>query len=133
MPNNKNKIELPIYWTQEFKRKPPKTVLVGMNWYRNAHFYQKNAIKQHFHDLVIEQSSNLDSFSKFKLHLELYYKSSNCDGANIVALIEKFALDAFQEINVITNDNVNFHLGSSWEIVEQDKQNPRCLVSLLSV
>jgi hypothetical protein len=127
-----NTIELPIYWTQHFKTKNDKTVLVGMNWYRNAHFHAQNAMKKHFHELVSTQVGNKNpQVGKFNLAIEIYYKNSNCDGANIAALIEKFVLDALQEEKVIINDNVQYHKGSSWKVVDQDKDNPRCLISII--
>jgi hypothetical protein len=123
-------IELPIYWTQHFKTKKDKTVLVGMNWYRNAHFHAQNAMKKDFHELVYKQLPDLTLSDTFKLELKIFYKNQNCDGANIAALIEKFTLDALQDAEVIVNDNVKYHLGSSWEIVEQSKDNPRCIITI---
>ena len=35
-------IELPIYYTFTKKTKKDNKVLVGMNWYRNAHFRNSN-------------------------------------------------------------------------------------------
>lgn len=125
-----NAIELPIYWTQHFKTKNDKTVLVGMNWYRNAHFHAQNAMKKDFHELVHKQLTHTSIESTFKLNLGIYYKNSSCDGANIAALIEKFALDALQEEKVIVNDNVKYHLGTTWEVLGQDKDNPRCIVTI---
>lgn len=127
-----NTIELPIYWTQHYKTKKDKTVLVGMNWYRNAHYHSQSAMKRDFHELVAKQVGDFVHKGKFKLRIEIYYKNSTCDGANIAALMEKFALDALQEEKVIINDNVNFHLGSSWEVIEQDKDNPRCLITIIT-
>lgn len=125
-------IELPIYWTQHFKTKNDKTVLVGMNWYRNAHYHSQNAMKKDFHELVHNQVKNVKYEDKFKLDLSIYYKNPNCDGANIAALIEKFTLDALQDSQVIVNDNVNYHMGSSWKVVDQDKDNPRCLIKIIT-
>ena len=59
------------------------------------------------------------------MHYDLYYKNANCDGANIVALIEKVVLDCLQEHNIIPNDTVKHHLGSSWSVIAQDKLDPR--------
>ena len=125
-------IELPIYWTQHFKTKNDKTVLVGMNWYRNAHYHAQNAMKKHFHELVASQVRNeKPQVGKFKLDIKIYYKNSSCDGANIAALIEKFTLDALQENKTIVNDNVQYHLGSAWTVLGQDKENPRAIISII--
>jgi len=126
-------IELPIYWVKRFKTKPDKTILAGMNWYRNAHHFDQNKMKKDYHELVHKQVDNTRISSTFKLHIGIYYKNSSCDGANIAALMEKVALDALQEENVIINDNVQYHLGSSWEVLGQDKDNPRCLITITTV
>ena len=127
------KIELPIYWTQKYKTKKDKTVLVGMNWYRNAHYFSQNNMKKYFHEAVSKQLKEFCCNGKFTLSLDIYYKNPNCDGANIAALIEKFTLDALQEGDVVINDSVKHHLGSSWKIIKQDKNNPRCIITLTTV
>jgi len=129
--SNNIQITLPIYWTQVYKTKPNKTCLVSINWYRNAHYHSQNKMKQDFHELVAKQVGDFSCEGKFKLAIEIYYKNSNCDGANIAALIEKFVLDALQEEKVIINDNVQYHKGSSWKVVDQDKDHPRCLISII--
>lgn len=129
--NNMNKITLPIYWTQHFKTKNDKTVLVGMNWYRNAHYMLQNRMKQEFTELIEDQLDSTQIQGPYTLHIDLYYKNPTCDGSNIVALMEKVALDALQHNKVVEQDNVQFHLGTTWNVVGQDKQNPRCDISIL--
>lgn len=122
---------LPIYYTQEFKTKPNKTSLVGMNLYRNAHYFLQNNMKKHFQDLVIEQLPPVvEVVQQFTVTYKLYYKSPVCDASNIVALIEKFYLDAIKEHGLIIDDNVNYHISSSWQVVAQDKTNPRIEVTI---
>jgi len=122
---------LPIYYTQEFKTKPNKTSLVGMNLYRNAHHFLQNNMKKHFQDLVIEQLPPVvEVVQQFTVTYKLYYKSPACDGSNIIALIEKFYLDALKEHGLIADDNVKYHLGSSWTTIEQDKENPRVEITI---
>lgn len=122
---------LPIYYTQEFKTKPNKTSLVGMNLYRNAHHFLQNNMKKHFQDLVIEQlPSVVEVIQQFTVAYKLYYKSPVCDASNIVALIEKFYLDAIKEHGLIIDDNVNYHISSSWQVIAQDKTNPRIEVTI---
>lgn len=122
---------LPIYYTQEFKTKPNKTSLVGMNLYRNAHHFLQNNMKKHFQDLVIEQlPSVVEVIQQFTVTYKLYYKSPVCDASNVVALIEKFYLDAIKEHGLIIDDNVNYHISSSWQVIAQDKTNPRIEVTI---
>ena len=122
---------LPIYYTQEFKTKPNKTSLVGMNLYRNAHHFLQNNMKKYFQDLVIEQlPSVVEVIQQFTVTYKLYYKSPVCDASNVVALIEKFYLDAIKEHGLIIDDNVNYHISSSWQVIAQDKTNPRIEVTI---
>lgn len=119
-------ITLPIYWAQSGS----KTVLVSMNAYRNWHFHTSNKFKREFHELVGKQLDGIVPIQgQFYLDISIYYKNPNCDGANIAALIEKVVLDALQEHSIIVNDNVNYHLGSTWSIAGQDKTNPRAEIT----
>lgn len=124
-------LELPIYWTQHFSKKPPKTTLVSMNWYRNAYYYAQNSMKKDFHELVHKQLGEHKIEGKFRLNLDIYYKNVNCDGSNVAALIEKFVLDALQQSNTIVNDNVKYHIGSTWKVIGQSRDNPRCLITII--
>lgn len=125
--------ELPIYWTQTFKTKADKTVLAGMNWYRNAHYHAQNSMKKEFHEVVCKQLGDSAVTGQYKVHLEIYYKNQTCDGSNIAALMEKVALDALQEHKTIVDDSVKYHLGTTWEVAGQDKLNPRCVVTVTPI
>ena len=108
---------LPIYYEQTFVRKPSKTWLVGDNAYRNWHYHLKNKVKQHYHGLIEVQAYQQPKVQgQFKLHIKVYYKNPSCDASNIASRMEKFSLDAFQEHNVIENDNVKYHIGTTWEV-----------------
>ena len=123
-------ITLPIYWTMP----SGKTTLVGMSFYRNAIFHLQNKLKQEFTELVGNQLEGIVPVKgQFRLSIDLYYKNSVCDASNIIAVIEKIALDALQEFNVIENDNVKFHLGSCYTVKGQDKVNPRAEITVIPV
>ena len=127
-------IVLPIYYTQEFKTKANKTHLVGMNLYRNAHHFLQNAMKKHFQELVLEQLPPVEQqLKQFTVNYKVYYKSPVCDGSNIVALIEKFYLDAIKTHGLISDDNVNYHVGSTWSVAGQDKENPRVEIAIKEI
>lgn len=120
-------IILPIYWNQS----NAKTVLVSLNQFRNWHFHTSNKFKREFHELVGKQLGKIVPVQgQFYLDISIYYKNPNCDGANIAALIEKVVLDALQEYFIIVNDNVKYHLGTTWAIAGQDKINPRCEITI---
>jgi hypothetical protein len=120
-------IVLPIYW----QKSSSKTILVSLNWYRNAFYHEQNNLKQYYHQLVGEQLEGISPISgPFQLDLSLYYKNPNCDGSNIASMMEKVVLDALQEHQIIINDNVKYHLGSTWRISAQDKTNPRGIINM---
>ena len=127
-------IVLPIYYIQEFKTKANKTHLVGMNLYRNAHHFLQNAMKKYFQELVLEQLPPVEQqLKQFTVNYKVYYKSPVCDGSNIVALIEKFYLDAIKTHGLISDDNVNYHVGSTWSVAGQDKENPRIEIAIKEI
>ena len=127
-------IVLPIYYIQEFKTKANKTHLVGMNLYRNAHHFLQNAMKKYFQELVLEQLPTVEQqLKQFTVNYKVYYKSPVCDGSNIVALIEKFYLDAIKTHGLISDDNVNYHVGSTWSVAGQDKENPRIEIAIKEI
>ena len=105
-----------------------------MNWFRNAHYHEKNKMKKDFHELIHSQlpSPLPETLSQFTVEYTLYYKNQASDPSNIVALIEKFTLDAFKEAGLIVDDSVKNHLGSSWTVEAQDKVNPRITIKLIS-
>jgi hypothetical protein len=128
-----NKIILPIYYTQEFKRKDPKTWLVGDNAYRNWHYFLKNQVKKHYHILVDEQVGESTVPGQYRLAIDLYLKNPNSDASNVASRIEKFTLDALQESGVVVEDNSKYHLGTTWEFKGIDKTDPRAEVTLIEL
>lgn len=123
-----NKVYIvPIYWQQTKK----KTVLVGMNAYRNWHPMISAKFKRDFTELVHKQvHSPVLLTTPYRTAVKLYYKNSICDGSNIIAVIEKVFLDALISAGVLPNDTVQWHLGTTWEVAGQDKLNPRCEITI---
>lgn len=121
----------PIYWTNIKKTKKSTTHLIGMNFFRNAHYHVKNQMKKDIEEFL--KNSNVTPGvieGKYVVTYTLYYKNPSCDPSNIVALIEKFFLDYAQTEGIISNDNVNFHLGTTWKVAGRDKDNPRCEITI---
>ena len=124
-------ITLPIYWEQEFKTKPNKFHLVGLNQLFHMHYQVRNKLKQHFHVLTENQVTALQPIKNpYSVHYRLYYKNIKSDPGNIIAGIEKVFLDGLQECNFIVEDNPKYHLASSWEVIGQDKTNPRVEITI---
>lgn len=117
---------LPIYFGNR------KKYMIGMNWYSTSHYRARNNVKQEFHKMVDKILSNGYKLSSpIKTHYKVYYKNILSDAPNVVAVIDKFLMDALQESGVIENDNVQHYLYSSWEVAGQDKNNPRIEVSIM--
>jgi len=123
-------LTLPIYYTKTYKTKKDKTFLVGLNWYRDANHFIQNEVKKHYHSLVENQKVEESYPGAYSLWIKLYYKNPIADGHNIVAVVEKFVLDALQGCSVTKNDNVRTHLGTFWFVDEQDKDNPRVEITI---
>lgn len=123
-------LSLPIYWTKGVKS--PSTILVGMNWFRNAHHYDQAKFKRDFHELLSKQLSDITPITtSYTMHYDIFYKNPSCDGSNIVALIEKTVLDTLVTDKVVIGDTVKHHLGSTWSIAGQDKLNPRVEITII--
>ena len=119
-------LTLPIYFGTR------KKYMIGMNWYSTSHYRARNNVKQEFHKMVDKiLSKGYKLSSPIKTHYKVYYKNVLSDAPNVVAVIDKFLMDALQESGVIVNDNVQHYLYSSWEVVGQDKNNPRIEVAIM--
>lgn len=117
------KIVLPIHYTQTFRTKKDKTFLVGMNWYRNAHFLVTNKVKSDYHNMVAKQLKSL-TFKKIRLEYRVYVSRKNTDGHNIRSVIEKFFLDGLVECGAIKDDSIDYVVGDT-SLYFLDKENPR--------
>lgn len=122
-------ITLPIHYTQTFKSKKPKNILVGMNWYRNAHYLVSNKVKSHYHQLVWDRLPK-KKYNKISLIYNVYVGRRNTDGHNIRSVVEKFFLDALVEGGYIKDDSIDYVVGdvSAFGI---DKENPRIEISIV--
>lgn len=128
-----NSISLPIYYTVEYKTKEPKTFLVSLNWFRNAYHHEQNTVKRYYHDLIKHSIVTAPISSTYKLDIKVFYKNPQSDGSNIAAMFEKFFLDALQELKIVQQDNVKYHLGTTWSVGGQDKDNPRCEIIVIPI
>ena len=123
------KITLPIYYEIEKKTKKNQTILVSLNWYRNAHFHISNKVKEHYHNLIYSQLSK-EKIWQYRTKCDVYIKNINSDPSNIESLMIKFTLDALQDYWIIENDNIKYHLWTLWWDYAIDKNNPRCEIEI---
>ena len=121
------KLILPVYWVNEKKTKPSTTHLLGMNWYRNAHYFAQNAAKKMIQELVELQLEDAEPIKgQYKMTYTYFYKNKSSDLMNVVSLMSKFTNDALQEYGVVFNDNVQYCVKEVALVGEQDVDIPRC-------
>lgn len=120
------RLQLPIYQEQKSKGKV-KNILISMNNYRNWHYQVECKMKHIYHQLVKKQldALKLNLRGKIKVSYNLYYKNSRCDLMNVISVIDKYLMDALQEIRVIENDNVTNYVECNIKVAGQDRENPR--------
>jgi hypothetical protein len=122
------KFEVPIY--RDFKIKSKiETKLIGLNWYRNAHFQVLNKIKKEYFCRIKAQCQGKLSLKKVHITYNIYFKRRGTDGGNCRSVIEKFVLDALVECGVIANDTLDCVI-SDESFYFIDKENPRCEIIL---
>lgn len=88
-------------------------------------------MKQHYYALIGKNLTKIPLKGKVKTEYTYYYKNSQSDAPNVVAVIDKMFMDALQEYGVIKQDNVTNYIGSSWSVGGQDKLNPRIEVRVI--
>jgi Holliday junction resolvase RusA-like endonuclease len=128
-------IELPIYFEKTFKTKASKNVLVNLNWFRNAHYFEQNKVKKHYHDLVQQsiKDVNIRLDKQYTLDIDLFYKNKVSDPSNIIPMMVKYLLDALQDLKILSQDNVVHHVGTNWKVVGKDTENPRVVIRVIGV
>jgi hypothetical protein len=123
------KIVLPIYYDFTFRTKKPKRILVGLNWYRNAHHRVSNNVKIHYHELTAKAVGG-NKFGRIKLVYKVYAGRNGTDGHNIRAVIEKFFMDGLVECGAIVDDDISHVIGDTSEYYI-DKDNPRIEIEII--
>lgn len=122
------KFEVPIY--RDFKVKGKiETKLIGLNWYRNAHFQILNKVKKEYVLKIKEQVQGKLNLQKVHITYNIYFKRRGTDGGNCRSVIEKFVLDALVESRIIANDTFDCVI-SDESFYFIDKENPRCEIIL---
>ncbi len=122
------KLTLPIYYEQKFVTKKNKNILVGMNWYRNAHFLVTNKVKEHYHGIVKEKMGDV-KFRRILINYHVYVGRRNTDGHNVRSVIEKFFLDGLVEAGVVEDDSIDYVVGDT-SAYSLDKENPRIEITI---
>lgn len=120
-----------MYYTQEYKTKKDKTFLVSLNWYRNAQYFIQNTVKHHFTELITPMVATLDPIeTKYQVLYTYHYKNASSDLPNVTPMCSKWLNDTLQLLNKVPNDNVKFLVREIHEVGSQDKDNPRCEITI---
>jgi len=128
------KLVVPIYFTIFKKTKKDKTFMVALNWLRNAHHFESNKVKQHYHGLVHNQLVALKAKpikNRIRISYTVYCKSIH-DGGNIRSVIEKFVLDGLVEFGLIRDDCVKYVVGDEADYIIV-KDNFRCEIEIKEI
>jgi hypothetical protein len=121
--------ELPVY----YQISNSSTVLVDLNWYKNAHYGLVNKVKRFYHTLVSDLITKHTPRFKGKVHIKYQiYLHINNDGGNVRSVIEKFLLDSLRDNGIIPNDNIKFIISDNAEYFVDDS-NPRCMVYIKEI
>lgn len=121
-------ITLPVYYIQTFKTKADKKFLVGMNWYRTAHYFILNKVKVYFTDTILQQLTEIKAEpikGPYELAIIYHYKNTTSDLGNVCSIASKHANDAFEKYGLVENDNVKFCKKEAYYVGDHDKENPR--------
>lgn len=114
----------PIYLVQKYKTKKNKNLSLNLNMYRNMHFIVSNNLKRQFKEEIKEQLVWRVYNTQLTVNYKLYWKRLS-DLDNLQAVVTKFFQDALVECGCIEDDNFNYIRKNTYEVVEQDKKNPR--------
>jgi Holliday junction resolvase RusA-like endonuclease len=125
------KIVVPLF-VRIAKSEKGKKYYLNLNYYRNWHYQQSNAIKQKF----CENMETLLVPLVFQTPIELtftLYKSSkrNIDRSNILSIVEKFFCDALVHCGCIKDDNDQYISKTHYQTGGVDKENPRVEIEIV--
>ena len=123
------KFILPLYI--ELWKIKKKKILVWLNWYRNAHYFEVNKVKKIYHQIVKEKAGNIKIEERIYLIYKVYIKNKRTDYHNIRSIIEKFFLDWLVENLNIKDDSFDYVGGDECEVFI-DKENPRIEIEIFT-
>jgi hypothetical protein len=129
-------ITIPVYWTQKYKTKKDKTMLAGMNAYRNLFYHAKNQMKKDLEEHVkigVYKEKMLPIKGEYKVEYYYHYKNSISDLLNVGALSSKVLLDALQDLGLVENDNVKYCKEEHFYVGEKNINNPHMQIRIEAI
>jgi hypothetical protein len=122
-------VKIPVYITLGVKK--PKTILLSLNWYRNAHHHTSNKVKHLIEEQILSQiPSDSKPMKEYQVTYVYYYKSKVSDLPNVCALASKYLNDALKSIKLIPDDNVQYLLAETYCVGGQLKEDPHILACI---
>ena len=119
------KLILPLQIWIPRKAKEDKLIYLNQNWYRTAHHFTSNQVKQIFKDHI--EAMDLSPLPKGQYRFSyVLFPARTVDVMNPCAVIDKFVCDALAELGIIQDDNMKILPEFSFRFGGIDKNNPRC-------
>lgn len=113
-------------------KKKVSSFILNLNVYRNCHPRQLAAAKVAYTEKVMPLLAHLPEFSTVRLVYTLWQPTHlKCDIANPCSIIDKFVSDALVEAGKLEDDDYTFVQGVDYRFGGVDKENPRCVVSII--
>ncbi len=120
------KIIAPIYMTFPRKTKKDKKVMLWMNRYRNAHYFEQNTAKVSFKQLIEDQVASLGYYDKPPfIYYKYYFQRKWSDVNNVHSVITKFFLDVLVTMGKIKDDTADEVKDARENFIWYDKDSPR--------
>lgn len=116
----------------DYGKKKVSEFILNLNHYRNAHQRVLAAAKVAYTEAILPLVQHLPVFSTVRLVYTLYVKNAQlCDTSNPCSIIDKFFSDALVDAKKIEDDNYTIVEGVDYRFGGIDRENPRCVVSII--
>ena len=111
-----------------------KYFTLGLNTYRNTHYFVLNKAKKQYKEDISYQLEGITLTTPLKITYTLYPKTKRLtDIGNICSIHQKFFEDALVEFGIIEDDNYNFIKETEFIFGSVDKHNPRVDIEIRTI
>ena len=125
---------LPLSVTIPRKTKEDKVFALNLNVYRNAHHMILSDAKNRWKGIVAKSLSDIKASMPpppYNVIYTVFWANGRAfDIANVCSIIDKFTMDALQELGIIENDNYKHIPEVRYKFGGIDKENPRCELTI---
>jgi CRISPR/Cas system endoribonuclease Cas6 (RAMP superfamily) len=126
---NMIKVISPLHITLS-KKEGAKKYHLNMNNYRNWHYQVSNNLKKKYKEIISWQIEG-KKFTVANMEYRLFYPDKRRrDKMNVIAVIDKFFMDALVESGCIEDDNDKYVGEVLIRVPEIDRDNPRCEINI---